>query len=47
MASLPFTQKAVIITGAYNRVRFGAEQLSSAELSQIEALLSKAEREEK
>ena len=39
--------EAVIITGAYNRVRFGAEQLSSAELSQIEALLSKAEREEK
>jgi hypothetical protein len=39
--------EAVIITGAYNRVRFGAEQLSAAELSQIEALLSKAEREEK
>jgi transglutaminase-like putative cysteine protease len=39
--------EAVIITGAYNRVRFGAEQLSTAELSQIEALLSKAEREEK
>ena len=39
--------EAVIITGAYNRVRFGAEQLSAAELRQIEALLSKAEREEK
>ena len=39
--------EAVIITGAYNRVRFGAERLSSAELRQIEALLSKAEREEK
>ncbi|HET6669126.1 MAG TPA: DUF3488 and transglutaminase-like domain-containing protein [Pyrinomonadaceae bacterium] len=39
--------EAVIITGAYNRVRFGAERLSAAELNQIEALLTKAEREEK
>lgn len=37
---------AVIITGAYNRVRFGAEQLSSSELGKIEAILARAELEE-
>jgi hypothetical protein len=39
--------EAVIITAAYNRVRFGAEELSSSELRQIETFLSKAEEEEK
>jgi hypothetical protein len=39
--------EAVIITAAYNRVRFGAEELSSSELRQIETFLSKAEQEEK
>ena len=39
--------EAVIITAAYNRVRFGAEELSASELRQIETFLSKAEQEEK
>ncbi|MDQ3473978.1 MAG: DUF4129 domain-containing protein, partial [Acidobacteriota bacterium] len=38
--------EAMIITGAYNRVRFGAEKLSSSELRRIEELLARAEREE-
>ena len=38
--------EALTITGAYNRVRFGAEQLSAAEIRQIEELLTKAEREQ-
>ena len=39
------SSEAMTITSAYNRVRFGAQQLSSAELRQIEALLHKAEGE--
>ena len=37
---------AMTITGAYNRVRFGAEQLSASEIRSIEELLEKAEREQ-
>jgi hypothetical protein len=39
--------EALIITAAYNRVRFGAEELSASELRQIETFLTKAEQEEK
>jgi hypothetical protein len=39
--------EAVAITAAYNRVRFGAEDLSASELRQIESFLSKAEQEKK
>lgn len=38
--------EAIIITQAYNRVRFGAEQLSTAEIGEIEAILERTEREE-
>ena len=37
---------AVMITAAYNRVRFGAERLAASELRQIDDLLNKAEQEE-
>lgn len=39
--------EALVITGAYNRVRFGAEQLSAREIEEIEGLLAKAEQEVK
>jgi hypothetical protein len=35
--------EALVITSAYNRVRFGAEQLSAREIEEIEGLLAKAE----
>ena len=38
--------EALIITGAYNRVRFGAEQLSAQETKQIEELLARSEKGE-
>ena len=39
--------EALLITTAYNRVRFGAERLAKSELSQIEDLLKRLEQEEK
>ena len=41
------SSEVMTITSAYNRVRFGAQQLSSSELRQIETLLQKAEGEVK
>ncbi|MGI8734924.1 MAG: transglutaminase TgpA family protein [Pyrinomonadaceae bacterium] len=37
--------EAITITRAYNRVRFGAEQLSAVEIREIEAMLERTERE--
>ena len=42
-ASIVGGSEAVVITNAYNRVRFGAERLSATEVRQIEEALSAVE----
>ena len=42
-ASIVGGEEAVVITNAYNRVRFGSEQLSAGEVKQIEEALSAVE----